>query len=213
MTDSSLRIRPATNADVSPAVALIRLSMGSEVDWLFGQEKKYPTEHVLAGLFRRKGNRTSHQVCWVAEQGGQVVGALVAYPGKQLRRFDLRTGLHLVQIFGLPATIRVARRQPAYGSLVEAEADEFYVSNVAVSPEAQGKGIGAALMKFSDALARSAGLPKCSLLVTYDNPARHLYERCGYKIVHSYEIDHPMIAHGSGGYHRMVKVLEVASGD
>lgn len=213
MKDYSLLIRPATYEDVTHVIALIRLSMGAEVDWLFGQEEGHPTDDVLAGLFHRKGNRTSHDVCWVAEIDGLVVGALLAYPGKQLRRLELRTGLHLIQIFGLLATIRLARRQPVYGQLVEAEADEFYISNVAVSPLMQGMGIGAMLMTHADALARSAGLSKCSLIVTFDNPARHLYERCGYGLAHSYEINHPVIAHGSGGFHRMVKMLAASTGD
>ncbi len=207
MSDFSLLIRAATLADVKPAIALIRLSMGAEADWLFGQEPGHPTDEVLAELYRRGQNRVSHDLCWVAEMDGRVVGLLLAYPGKLLRRLELRTGLHLAQIFGLPGTLRLARRQPVYGQLVEAEAEEFYVSNVAVSPDMQGHGVGAMLMTFADSLARSAGLPRCSLIVTFDNPARRLYERCGYRCVHSYEIPHPVIAHGSGGFHRMVKVL------
>lgn len=207
MREIPIQIRPAVPADAPLAATLIHLSMAKEADWLFGQEKNFPTDSVFAGLFQRKGNRVSHDLCWVAEQGGQVVGALLAYPGRYLRRLDLRTGLHLVRIFGIFATLRLARRQPLYGSLVEAEADEFYVSNLAVLPDMQGRGIGAALLNHADAMARSNRLLKCSLLVTFDNPARRLYERSGYRIIHSYEIDHPVIAHGSGGFHRMVKVL------
>jgi ribosomal protein S18 acetylase RimI-like enzyme len=207
MNTPAVTIRPAFPTDVRPAIALIRLSMGEEVDWLFGQEKKHPADSVLTILFQNRSNRLSHDVCWMAEHEGQVAGLLVAYPGHRLRGFELRTGLHLIGIIGIGGTIRVVRQQPVYGDLIEAEADEFYVSNLAVSPALQGRGIGAALLAQADDLAASAGLSKCSLIVTFDNPARRLYERCGYKVVHSYNITHPIVAHGSGGYHRMVKQL------
>jgi ribosomal protein S18 acetylase RimI-like enzyme len=204
---TGILIRPAALADVTPVVALIRLSMGSEVDWLFGQERGHTTESVLAALFRCTGNRVSRDVCQVAKRDGQVVGMLLAHPGASLRRRESRTGLHLVCIFGLPAVIRLTRRLSVYGDLVESEDDEFYLGNLAVLPEFQGRGVGASLLDRADELARSAGLAKCSLIVTFDNRARRLYERSGYRIVQSYKLAHPMIAHGSGGFYRMVKSL------
>ncbi|MBI4731417.1 MAG: GNAT family N-acetyltransferase [Chloroflexi bacterium] len=207
MSDAFIQIRPALSTDAPLGATLIHLSMGEEADWVFGRGNHKSTGAVLAGLFQRKGNRLSHELCSVAELDGRVVGALVACPGRRLGRLNLRTGLHLLQVVGLAATVRLVRYLPMYGNLVEAAADEFYVTNLAVLPEMQGRGIGAALLSHADALARSNRLLKCSLLVTFDNPARRLYERSGYQIVHSYKIEHPMIAHGSGGFHRMVKVL------
>jgi ribosomal protein S18 acetylase RimI-like enzyme len=93
---------------------------------------------------------------------------------------------------------------------MEAEDDEFYVSNVAVLPAFQGHGVGKALMEYADKLARTVGLLKCSLIVTYGHePARRLYEKIGYEIVCEYDIPHPKVAEGSGGFHSMVKVLAV----
>lgn len=208
MTDPVTAIRPAAPRDSASTVPLIRLSMGAEIDFLFGLSDRHPTDQVVEALFRRAGNRLGHDACWLAERNGQAAGMLVSYPGRMVRRLDLRTGLHLVSIFGLAATIRLARLQSVYGDLVEAEADEYYISNLAVTPAMQGQGIGAALLAFADRLARRAGFSKCSLIVTFDNPARRLYERCGYRLAHSYRISHPVIAHGSGGFHRMVKSLE-----
>ncbi len=211
MTDGLVHIRPAVLTDAGPVVDLIRLSMHEELDWLLGQEKKHPTESVVSALFYRKGNRLSHDICWVAEQDGQVVGALLAYPGRQVHRLESRMGLHLVTIFGLPGVIRLARRLSVYGDLVESEDDEFYLSNLAVLAECQGRGIGASFLNYADELARANGLKKCSLLVVFGNPARRLYERSGYQLVQSYKFDHPAIADGSGGFHRMVKVLDASS--
>ena len=207
LSENSFSIRPASPADVASAVSLIRLSMGSETDWLFGQESNHPAEVVVSSLFKKKHNRASYDACWLVEREGKILGLVLAYPGKFLHRRDLWTGWQLLGIFGLPATLRLARRQVAYGELQEALPDEFYISNLAVDPGAQGGGIGTRMLSFCDEQARKMGYGKCSLIVTYDNPARRLYERCGYQVVHSYDIPHPVIAHGSGGYHRMVKIL------
>lgn len=213
MNKPAFTIRPALPADTRAALPLIRLSMGNEIDWLFGMETGHPTEAVVEALFRKKNNRASHDACWLAEENGRIISVLLAYPGSGLHHRDLMTGWQLVGIFGLPGTIRLARRQPLYGNLVESEKDEFYISNLAVLPELHGQGIGKRMLACADDLAGKAGFSKCSLIVTYDNPARRLYERCGYQLVHSYDIPHPVIAHGSGGYHRMVKVLDTSSGE
>ena len=212
LQEISLRIRPALPGDVSVAVPLIRLSMGAETDWLFGQEPGHPADDVMARLFARKHNRLSFESCWLVEHDRKILGLVLGYPGRDLHKRDLWTGWQLIGIFGLRASRDLARRQVVYGDLVEALPGEFYVSNVAVTPQAQGSGIGARLMAFCDEQAQKMGCGKLSLIVTYDNPARRLYERCGYQVVQSYNIQHPMIAHGSGGYYRMVKELNLPQG-
>lgn len=208
MNNPACSIHPSLPKDALPAISLIRLSMGNEADWLFGMEKGHPTDIVLASLFRKRKNRLSHDSCWLTKMGEKVVGLLLAYPGRRIRQRDLVTGWQLLGIFGLPATIRLAMRQPLYGNLREAEADEFYISNLAVPAEMQGRGIGKSLLSFAEEQATAAGFSKCSLIVTFDNPAIQIYEHCGYRICRSFSIPHQVIAHGSGGYHRMVKVLK-----
>jgi ribosomal protein S18 acetylase RimI-like enzyme len=205
---SPINIRPARRNDSDLAARLIYLTMGIEADWLFGQEKDHYTFQVLAGLYVRKNNRMSHTLTYLAERNGQAVGLLLAFPGRLLSRLNWLTGWCLLQILGLPASIRLARMQSAYGDLKEAEADEFYISNVAVFPEFQGQGIGTMLIACAEEMARESGLQKCSLIVAFGHEnACHLYEHLGYKVVHSFLSDHPKIAEGSGGYHRMVKIL------
>jgi ribosomal protein S18 acetylase RimI-like enzyme len=185
--------------------------MGEEADWLFGQEPGHSTCEVMTRLYQRKNNRASHRFVFIAAWNGQAVGLLLAYPGRLIRRLDRVTGFHLVQIFGLGGAVRLVRSLTAYGDLIETEADEFYISNVAVLPGFQGCGLGKALLDYAETLARTAGLHKCSLLVSYANePARHLYEKLGYDTVRKYDIPHPKIADGSGGFYRMVKLLNPA---
>jgi len=206
--NASISIRPAVPADSDNVARLIYLSMGIEADWLFGQEKGHSAHQVLTRLFLQRGNRISYPLSSLAEQNGKAAGLLLAYPGSKLSRFNWMTGWHLLGVFGLAATIRLARRQSAYGELKETEGDEFYISNLGVFPDLQGKGIGTMLMKRAEEMARKAGLLKCSLIVTFGHEnARRLYEHLGYKVIRSYICDHPQIAGGSGGYHRMIKTL------
>lgn len=204
----AITIRPAKAADSDLVARLIYLTMGIEADWLFGQEKGYSTLQVLTSLFLRRGNRASFNLAYLAERAGQVAGLLLAYPGRLLSRLNWMTGWHFSRVFGLASIIRLARLQSAYGDLKETETDEFYISNLAVFPEFQGQGIGTELMAYAEEMARESGLQKCSLIVTFGHEnASHLYEHLGYKVVRSYLSEHPKVAEGSGGYHRMVKIL------
>jgi ribosomal protein S18 acetylase RimI-like enzyme len=57
------------------------------------------------------------------------------------------------------------------------------VTGVAVDPELQGRGVGAALMAAVHDEARRRGARKLSLRVLGENePARRLYERAGYEV-------------------------------
>jgi ribosomal protein S18 acetylase RimI-like enzyme len=204
----AISIRPARPADSTQVARLIYLTMGIEADWLFGQQKGHPTLQVLADLYRQKNNRLSHVHGHLAEQDGQPVGLLVSFPGRLLSRLDRLTGWCLLKIMGLSATLRLARIQSAYGDLKETEADEFYISNLAVFPDFEGQGIGSRLMAFAEGLARDSGLQKCSLIVAFGHDhACSLYKRLGYKVQRTFLNSHPKVAEGSGGYHKMVKIL------
>jgi len=207
----AITIRPTVPADSDLVARLIYLTMGIEADWLFGQGKGISTLQVLANLLKRRANRMSYNLAYLAERAGCVSGLLLAYPGKLISQLNWMTGWHLLHVFGLDATIRLARSQSAYEDLKETEADEFFISNLAVFPEFQGQGIGTLLMAYAEEMARESGLQKCSLIVAFGHEnACQLYEKLGYKIVRSYLSKHPKVAEGSSGYHRMVKMLAAA---
>lgn len=61
--------------------------------------------------------------------------------------------------------------------------DQGFVAYMAVEPEAQGRGIGSALLARAEDEARRLGLPYMALMVTEENAsARALYERAGYVV-------------------------------
>ncbi len=57
--------------------------------------------------------------------------------------------------------------------------DTIYISNIEITPEYQGRGVGTAVTNEIIAEARRVGL-SVTLRVLKVNPARHLYERLGF---------------------------------
>ena len=64
--------------------------------------------------------------------------------------------------------------------------------SIGVLPGARGAGIGLALLRQLESLARAKGLHGLCLNVRETNPAIRLYERAGYRIVHGSEVDNRM---------------------
>jgi ribosomal protein S18 acetylase RimI-like enzyme len=65
--------------------------------------------------------------------------------------------------------------------------DHGFVLQVAVRRDHQGRGLGTELLRDAASAFRDAGLSRVALGVTLANPARHLYERLGFRIVHPVE--------------------------
>jgi GNAT superfamily N-acetyltransferase len=90
-------------------------------------------------------------------------------------------GAHVVEIEGLPVGLWKLWRRP----------EVWWILQVQLMPDHQGRGIGAALISGLIDEARSAGVA-LKLKVLKTNPARHLYERLGFEIVvdddHGYEM-------------------------
>jgi ribosomal protein S18 acetylase RimI-like enzyme len=61
-------------------------------------------------------------------------------------------------------------------------AGALIVSELHVSPEARGMGIGAALLEHAEVEARRLGTATLALQTLTTNPARHLYERSGFEV-------------------------------
>jgi GNAT superfamily N-acetyltransferase len=69
---------------------------------------------------------------------------------------------------------------------------------IALEPPFQHRGIGGPMMRAALAAARGAGHAQVSLTVHPLNPARHLYERCGFRAAGLRNTYHLMVATLSG---------------
>jgi ribosomal protein S18 acetylase RimI-like enzyme len=202
---TSLTIRPATASDAQAAAALIGMTMGRMADHLF--EPRTPTS-VITELFPHRGNRFSFQFTDLAEADGSVVGLLLSHPGRTLNRLGLSMAYRLLRVCGAIPFARFAARALPFSLAREANADEYFVSALAVSPSFQGKGVGACLLAHAEDRARTCGLGRCALIVDVSNgPARRLYERLGYRTAGTLTLGHGGRAGGLESLYRMVKDL------
>ncbi|MCX5364785.1 GNAT family N-acetyltransferase [Streptomyces sp. NBC_00124] len=75
--------------------------------------------------------------------------------------------------------------QPVVGLVVVEEyADHLYLDNIAVHPDAHGRGVGGRLLRFVDAHARALGLSEVRLYTNammWEN--QKIYPRYGYEVV------------------------------
>ncbi len=199
-------IRPARDTDAGLAASVLHSSMGELADYLFG-DGTHPVEKSLARLFQSEGNRFSWQYSWVLEDPAQAAGFLLAFPGQWMARLQMALFAGMFSVYGLAGTIGMVGRMLPLVNVREAEADEYYISNVGVLPPFQRRGYGTRLMAFAEEQARKAGLKKCSLTVDVQNSrAIRLYQQLDYKIASSRHFTGRVAAKESG-MHRMVKEL------
>lgn len=207
MQTSALVIRPARPEDEELAVAVLRSSMGGLADYLYSGDPRRPVEEYIGAMYRMGGHRFSWDLSFTGEAEGKPVGFLLSYPGRRLNGLQLALIAKLPALYGWSSALHVIGRLLPLVNAPEAAADEYYISNVGVLPEYQGRSYGTQLMNFAEAQARAAGLFKCSLSVDEHNEgAVRLYQRLGYKIVFSKHFE-GRVAEQESGYHRMVKEL------
>ena len=202
MTDSPL-IRPARPDDAPLAAVTFRLSMGEFADHLFGHDGR-AAEIALMKLFSRNAGRFGYEHASVIEHHRRALGMIIAFPGADVNRLNFSSARFLPMAFGMRMFGFIARSL-SFSSIREAEADEYYISNIAVLPAAHGQGYGPRLLTYADEQARARGLSKCSLMVSPANKtALRLYKKHGYEIVSTNQHKNPIAS-----YHRMVKMLAI----
>jgi ribosomal protein S18 acetylase RimI-like enzyme len=194
-------IRSARPDDAPLAAAVFRLSLDHLTEHLFGANGRQ-TEFALMRLFSLNAGRFGYGSAYVAELSHQPLGMMVSFPGADITRLRLSVARYLPRALGWNLFGFVARSLAMAGGK-EAQADEYYVSNLGVLPAAQGQGLGKHLLLHADERARALGLTKCSLTVALENhTALRLYKRQGYEIVFTKRDKNPLAS-----YHRIVKEL------
>lgn len=101
----------------------------------------------------------------------------------QLARWQDNIERHLKQwLDSLPhTTIAHLQEIPAGYLFWERDGEKAVIASVNVDPSFRRRGVGLALLKNFESEARLAGCSVAELGFVIHNPARHLYERCGYQ--------------------------------
>ena len=112
--------------------------------------------------------------CFVHDQGGAVTGYLITHPWRRLNPVPLDE-----PIGALPA-----------------DADSYYLHDVALLPAARGTGAGAAALAQTMICAQEAGFDEISLVAV--NGADSFWERCGFQRVDDAGIAGLLESYGPG---------------
>ncbi|MDO4879884.1 MAG: N-acetyltransferase [Capnocytophaga sp.] len=165
-------IRPATPQDAPYVAELMFQAMEKLTYFLINEENKEKAISLLVELFSLKNNQYSYENALVYEENNQILGSLVYYNGADFDKLSTAVTEYIQQKYG---------RAISLGK--ETEAGEYYIDTLSVTPEAQGKGIGSALLRY---LKKSLKNEKLGLLVDVENPnAEKLYTRVGFSFVDS----------------------------
>jgi len=174
-------IRSATGDDVPPvAVALARAFYDDPVmSWLFRDDARRPRRLERGFTLFLTGIYLQHQACYTTD--GLAGGALWAPPGKwhlgplaQLRLLP-----RMASVFGrdLPRVLRAI----AFIESRHPHEPHYYLAVLGVEPQAQGKGLGAALMRPVLERCDREGIP--AYLESSSERSRALYLRNGFEVV------------------------------
>lgn len=171
-------IRPAQKEDAVQIAELMNLAMLEITYQFIGEEDLAKANAFLAHFIAIENNQYSYQNIFVAEEDGVMLGQISLYNGAELKK--LRQ----------PIWDKIkADRNVDYWAEDETQTGEIYLDTIAVSPLAQGKGIGKQLLQFAIEEFVTKQNKVIGLLVDKDNPnAKRLYEKVGFKVVNDIHI-------------------------
>lgn len=144
----------------------------------------------------------------IVDEADAPIGALVGALASATRAEELRTASLFFSLYGLRAFARFPRLARVGRVLRELRPDDFYLSNIAVTPEHRGCGAGTALLSAGEASAARGGAGRIVLDVEEGNErARAFYGRSGYRFASRVAID--LGRRGSFRFLRLAKDLGV----
>jgi ribosomal protein S18 acetylase RimI-like enzyme len=139
---------------------------------------------ILRAAYLKPGNSASREVVWIAELGGEVAGAVAAFPvaegDSRASRF-LRVTLTRTPPWKWPATLRIFNTGAELTPVPPP--DSFYIDALATEPRFRRRGAARALLDKAAGLAAESGLRFVSLDTAATNAgAQALYEAAGFEV-------------------------------
>jgi ribosomal protein S18 acetylase RimI-like enzyme len=201
-----LTFRKAMPADTERIAEIIHREPGQETTRTCGSvERARAMGYVLV---RMPGSAQGWDRSVVGELGGEVVVVLQA--GQQIGgiRVTPKLALEAIRILGLLDAIRLLPKIRAQSRVnARGPADAYYIAELHVHPHHRNRGIGGAALDYAETEARQRGYAQMALTVSTVNPARHLYERHGFRVVETRNDAAYERYTGIPGRHLMVKEL------
>ncbi len=176
----NIAIHKASPEDVDDFVSLFLLSAPF---FLYPLGSRGGMERVLQKLFPQRNHLLSFQHTHFIVVEGVTAGMALGYSGITRKQQGRRTGFLLGYFLGW----QLIGTWPFWISLSRAteisDVATYYLSNIAVYPDYQKRGLGKRLLAFMEDKARAAKARSIALDVEEKNtPAIALYETLGYRI-------------------------------
>lgn len=184
----ALTIRAATAGDLERIESIVNDPPGQEaVGVCLGDPA---LARRLARAFVGLGFSLDIGRCVVAEEDGVVAGVMEAGVGAEGPDVGVATVLRaLPAVLRIAGPLRAARMVPNLRARARITPPgipgSYYIAELDVAPDRRNRGIGGALLAHAERDARRLGVRQMSLHTTITNPARRLYERHGFRIVHT----------------------------
>jgi ribosomal protein S18 acetylase RimI-like enzyme len=204
-------IRKALVSESKDCIKLIYMS-GKDMFSYFLIQKEPKIYDLIEMFYTKPDLLFSSQNVHVKVDNGKVCGMLLTIPAKNMKKLNnntLRYVNELIEINGFINLIKMLFRQrlERYIDVFKVD-DEYYISNIAVFKEAQGKGYGVELLNRAEELAISEGYKKLSLAVEfYNTNAKRVYEKFGFRIVQTIKFPRKYHKFGLHGFYKMIKEL------
>ncbi len=123
-----------------------------------------------------------HDMSHVVRLDGELAALLLCYTPERDRRIDWSLGSSRGTIDAARMRHLDEARRLTACLFPAVPPDAYYVQNIAVRPEARGRGLGVALMRRAFELASEAGCRSCHLDVDATTPAVGFYVGLGFRV-------------------------------
>jgi ribosomal protein S18 acetylase RimI-like enzyme len=209
LSPDRLSIRAACETDDHWAADLIFSAGPGLFSYVFAT-KPEGAKDILREAFSAPGHAFSYEYTHVLEVDDAPAGLLLGYPGHTKRKAEEHIQGLMAHIIPLSRVPRILVNLADLSRIKQdVENDSFYILSVCMMPEFQGQGLGSALLRDTEFLARQLECTSLCLDVTYSNPrAKALFSRMGYGLLCSKTSHRFEQMTDSGGLHRMEKVLK-----
>lgn len=200
-----ITFRPATRADAAALAEVFGTEPSEEQLGMAGGNAARARKFRRLTLSTISGDAALPRTT-VAVGDGRVVGLLQA-GAEAGDNITPALVIGVLRIFG-PAVLGFLKRDRTRARVhLSPPPGAYHIAEVHVLPAARNQGIGAALLAEAERTARAANAPAMSLTTTTSNPARHLYERTGFRVIETREDPAYQAITGVSGRILMVKNL------
>jgi ribosomal protein S18 acetylase RimI-like enzyme len=151
--------------------------------FLFGSNKNNAQKNIQKLIMVGNNSFGSDKIHVVSDENDDVLGILVSYSNGEIKEIDEIKAFF--NAMGIIDFLKLLIISPVLNKLLitNKSDDDYYLSNISVAEEHQGKGIGTSILENSFKIAKEKKCKKVVLDVSIDNEgALKLYKRAGFNV-------------------------------